>query len=413
MREIIVDGSLDERLERLISVFDGGLSRYGGTGDSFTVSIGASATVSLLGSGLFSPSSGPTFLNGTIREFDLVEIDWEAFQNGQGIKFIDLLNIDGISASAASMFTLVERTPTTISGRFVESRLVSAIDSGDWQITGGDNDDVLTPARLLSLDGDDTLIGGEGNDTLAGGKGADMLDGGAGRDVADYASADGRVKIELLDMTSNGGDAAGDSYAGIEIFSGSAFTDTFLGDNDRNRFHGEGGNDDLRGRAGRDTLEGGTGDDRLNGGKGRDRLEGGEGNDLLRGITGTDFLQGGRGDDTLEGGEHNDILQGGRDDDTLDGGTGDDLLSGNRNADTFVFADGHGRDTITDFDALKDAEKIDLSAVSAIGSIRDLTDMGGAASQQGADVLIDTGGGNSILLQDVSLGNLDDSDFLF
>ncbi|MBC6437848.1 MAG: calcium-binding protein, partial [Rhodobacteraceae bacterium] len=73
---------------------------------------------------------------------------------------------------------------------------------------------------------------------------------------------------------------------------------------------------------------------------GDDRLQGGSGNDALWGGRGKDVLWGGSGNDTLDGGSGNDRLVGGRGDDRLTGGAG---------ADTFVFYDGHGNDTITDF----------------------------------------------------------------
>ncbi|MEZ5714935.1 MAG: calcium-binding protein, partial [Paracoccaceae bacterium] len=69
-----------------------------------------------------------------------------------------------------------------------------------------------------------------------------------------------------------------------------------------------------------------------------------------------------------------------------------------------------------DFEATNNAEKIDLSGISAITSLADLN-LGsatlGAATQVGADVVIDTGGGNSITLTGVSLGDLDANDFVF
>ncbi|MEZ5715605.1 MAG: hypothetical protein R3D85_10795 [Paracoccaceae bacterium] len=125
----------------------------------------------------------------------------------------------------------------------------------------------------------------------------------------------------------------------------------------------------IRGNGGFDSVDGGDGDDMVYGGAQADRVSGGDGND------------------TCEGG-------GGFD--TIDGGLGNDVLSGNFNADRFVFADGHGDDTITDFEATNNAEKIDLSDVSAIASLADLnlgSASAGAATQVGADVVIDTGGG--------------------
>ena len=64
----------------------------------------------------------------------------------------------------------------------------------------------------------------------------------------------------------------------------------------------------------------------------------------------------------IRGGFGADILGGGPGDDIISGGGGDDLLAGGGGADTFVFgAVDVGRDTITDFDSLKDI--IDVSAL--------------------------------------------------
>ncbi len=286
----------------------------------------------------------------------------------------------------------------TVTGQWNGSGFTDTI-SNIEQIRGTNFNDSFTGTGGGQLfegrGGNDTMSGGNGNDTLRGGDGADQMDGGAGTDVADYSDATAKILIDLLNLNKNTGEALGDTYTSVETFVGTDFRDFILADDGRSRLEGGLGNDDLRGRSGRDTMLGGEGEDALNGGKGRDRLEGGADNDLLRGITGLDNLLGGKGDDTLEGGAHNDRLTGGK------------------NNDTFVFEDGTGDDTITDFDALNNAEKIDFSGVSSLNSIGDVTGPGGAASQVGSDVLIDLGGGNSVLLQSVSLGDLDNGDFMF
>ena len=65
------------------------------------------------------------------------------------------------------------------------------------------------------------------------------------------------------------------------------------------------------------------------------------------------------------------LLYGDAGDDFLIGGAGDDSLTGGTGADTFVFEDGGGHDTITDFDA--DNDTIDLSLVSEAITFSDLT----------------------------------------
>lgn len=152
--------------------------------------------------------------------------------------------------------------------------------------------------------GDDTLSGGAGDDLLEGGPGADHLDGGDGVDTAGYATSLTEVQASLDRPAGNTGDAAGDSYAGIENLLGSAFADRLEGD------------------AGDNALRGGAGDDRLGGLGGDDRLVGGDGSD---------------------------IISGGNGDDRIYGGAGDDRMTGGAGADVFVIQPGFGRDVVTDF----------------------------------------------------------------
>ena len=141
-------------------------------------------------------------------------------------------------------------------------------------LAGSAGDDILTgdagDNRLTGRDGDDILSGGEGNDRLVGGEGADQLIGGAGnRDAADYNLAQEAVGVDLLNGGFSG-EAAGDTYDGIEFIVGSAYHDILLGNNDNNRINGGEGCDVLNGRDGNDTLIGEAGSDILNGGAGAD-----------------------------------------------------------------------------------------------------------------------------------------------
>lgn len=136
----------------------------------------------------------------------------------------------------------------------------------------------------------DWLYGGSGNDTLIGGAGADVLQGGDGFDFVSYVDADAALRIDLINTTTNTGEAAGDSYSSIEAVTGSLFSDQIYGNSADNFLDGSNGNDQLYGQAGNDTLWGGAGADSLNGGTG---------NDILRGAKGSDWLTGGAGADTF------------------------------------------------------------------------------------------------------------------
>ena len=69
----------------------------------------------------------------------------------------------------------------------------------------------------------------------------------------------------------------------------------------------------------------------------------------LDGTAEADTIRGRGGNDTLNGRAGNDIVEGGNDSDRLLGGAGWDDLIGGRGADEFLYAGGHGIDTIADF----------------------------------------------------------------
>ncbi|ORE92065.1 hemolysin-type calcium-binding protein [Aurantimonas sp. 22II-16-19i] len=331
-------------------------------------------------------------------------------------------------------------------------------DAGDNVIAGNNGNDVMAGDA-----GADRLFGGLGDDRLDGGAGGDVLNGGGGTDTAYYAFASGAVLADLVSANVNSGDAAGDSYTSIENLFGSIFNDNMRGDDGANRIDGHLGNDWLFGRGGNDSLIGGEGNDRLEGGLGADTLNGGAGNDTasyiyaagpvladlanaalntgeaagdvyvsienllgsgaadnlrgdaadnaIDGGNGNDWLYGRNGNDTLTGGIGADRLSGEAGFDTLIGGAGNDQLTGGTNADTFVFANGFGNDTITDFEALNNFERIDLRDVTAITGFADLA--ASHLSQSGANAVIADGAGNTITLAGVNIADLDANDFVF
>lgn len=201
------------------------------------------------------------------------------------------------------------------------------------------------------------------------------------------------------------GTEEGDLIAGglnDDIIHAGGGNDRVWGGDGNDLIHGDAGNDTLWGNAGNDTIFGGAGNDHMNGGAGDDLLWGGAGHDNLIGGGGNDRLYGQGGNDSLDGGYGNDTLVGGMGNDTLTGGVG---------ADVFVFSGDFGNDVITDFDVNLTGERINLSGVQTITSFGDL--ISNHASQVGSDVLIDALNGNSILLRNVQLSTLSESDFVF
>ena len=169
---------------------------------------------------------------------------------------------------------------------------------GDDSLMGGDGNDILQGGL-----GNDKLFGGQDNDILEGDAGDDILEGGAGadtliggdgvgtEDTASYASAAVRtlavnstvsgVVASLLSNSSNEGDAAGDTYEGVENLLGSAYDDHLSGDDKANKIDGGDGNDTLYGAGGNDILLGGKGDDTLLSSVGADKFIGGDGADVV------------------------------------------------------------------------------------------------------------------------------------
>jgi Ca2+-binding RTX toxin-like protein len=156
---------------------------------------------------------------------------------------------------------------------------------------------------LNGQNGNDTLDGRDGDDILIGGAGTDILIGGSGTDVASYITASSGVTINLETGT-HLGDAAGDTFSGIERFVGSDHADTFVADIAANNFDGGLGVDTVNYNAstGAVTVNLSTG---VNTGgsaagdilKSIERVIGSAFNDHLTASAGGQTLQGGAGDD--------------------------------------------------------------------------------------------------------------------
>ncbi|UVC08143.1 hypothetical protein IHQ71_23775 [Rhizobium sp. TH2] len=135
----------------------------------------------------------------------------------------------------------------------------------------------------------------------------------------------------------------------------------------------------------------------ITGTAGFDVLEGTGSDDEIQGLQGNDLLLGNDGDDQLAGQSGNDWLYGGDGDDLLGGGTGNDYLSGGEGADTFNFGAKSGKDVITDFDV-----ENDLLQITKSKTIKNVADVIKQSKFKNGDVEINLGGGNKIVLKDVS-----------
>nr|WP_244958818.1 calcium-binding protein [Neisseria shayeganii] len=230
--------------------------------------------------------------------------------------------------------------------------------AGDDYLYGNDGND-----RLEGGEGNDTLYGYRGNDTLIGGAGNDYLNGSEGSDTYVFAKGFGQDTVYNYDVSAGRKDTI-------------RFTDTVQSD-----FRFSRNNNDL-------VIAAKKGNDRVtissyfhqdassghqvdeivfadgsklnvevvkalvsNGSEGNDNLQAFSYGSTLQGFAGDDYLYGNDGNDRLEGGEGNDTLYGYRGNDALIGGAGNDYLNGGDGSDTYVFAKGHGQDSVYEYSA--------------------------------------------------------------
>jgi Ca2+-binding RTX toxin-like protein len=113
-------------------------------------------------------------------------------------------------------------------------------------------------------------------------------------------------------------------------------------------------------------------------------------------------------DNAITGNEGANLLSGRKGADVLKGGAGDDTATGGDGSDTFAFFRGDDVDHITDFDNAGD--RIGIYGFSGIQAF---TDLGGRISKQGADVWIDLGKGDLIVVENRLVGDIEETDFSF
>ena len=308
--------------------------------------------------------------------------------------------------------------------------------AGNDVLYGGRDDDILDGGIdndvLYGSSGEDQLFGGSGSDRLHGGLGADRLHGGDGDDRLEADDYDGGRGDDTLD----GGAGAdrfvfdlGEDTDTIRDFSFGDDVIDLLGVRTLTSF------DELQPYITADgdatvidltTYHGGT--IRLDGvdptGLDADNFE------LLvwrYGDEGDNILIGELFDNNIDGLGGNDTIVGGHGFDQIVGGSGDDTLTGRYGEDTFIFAAGHGNDTITDFamelpnpaDAPPaggpipfhgEMDVIDLTQLPSISEFSELS-----VTTDGPNTVIDltAHGGGTIQLEDMYVRNLQPFHFRF
>jgi len=123
-------------------------------------------------------------------------------------------------------------------------------------------------------------------------------------------------------------------------------------------------------------------------------------------IGATPFGVGNKLDNLIIGNATGNVLLGGAGNDALDGGAGQDILYGQAGSDTFLIRKGTGIDIIADFtpgtDRL-DVRDYEFKTIAALMS---------RMTQVGADVSVDLGGGDSVILMGVKMTSLGATDLL-
>ncbi|HHS94730.1 MAG TPA: hypothetical protein ENK63_05275 [Rhodobacterales bacterium] len=377
--------------------------------------------------------------------WDTIIATHETLANQARISSVDP---DAVAAAAglggAQMFSDGLHYATEFSGLLAGALVDTLAQTLEGKITlrtGTDGDD-----RFNAIAGPDEMVGGAGNDVYVVDDPGDLVVemNGQGRDLVlawvDTVLWQHNQATEVLKLMGHDDLSA----------KGNKLDNTVIGNDGDNLLNGAWGNDVLRGGKGNDVFVDDHGQERMIGGRGNDLYvvddpgdsiieRAGAGWDSVEStitlrlsslsqnleqltLTGSGDISGfgnkqanriigNGGDNRLNGGRGNDRLFGNDGNDVLTDRSGNDQFSGGAGSDTFVFRGRFGQDTITDFDPKDPGEKIDLSQVGSIRDFNDLAD--NHLHAQGDDTLILAAHGQSILLQGVSLADLNADNFLF
>ena len=393
------------------------------------------------------------------------DADVFVFEAGHGNDTITDFTVDEDCIDLSALDGVTQFNDLTIADDGNGNAVITTSTGNTITLTGVSTEDLDADDFVFSTTGDDTdntieggwwkdtIEGLGGNDSLTGGTGADTFVFGAGHgndtitdftvdwDCIDLSAVAGATSFDALTFTTEGNDTVIDTGQGTIRLEGVALDDldagdfvfSTVGDADNDTITGGDDDDVMTGAGGADTFVFGTdhGNDTITDfadgtdiidlsavagatsfealtitTEGNDAvIETGQGTIRLEGVAAND-LDASNFEFSTVGDADNDTITGGADNDTIDGRGGDDSMTGGAGEDTFVFGSSHGNDTITDFTDGEDL--IDLSQLTGISGFSDLT----SVTADGNDVVIDTGSG-TIRLEDVSLSDIDEEDFVF
>ena len=360
--------------------------------------------------------------------------DFLSYESSSSVT-VDLSELTAVRNLTENEQSAFGTTDTTVSNtiKVSGSHATGDIATGFNNVIGGRSGDTLIgndqANELRGLDGNDTLTGnggvdmlkgGEGRDELNGGGGGDMLDGGPGgddlngggtdgdvdNDTATYDSAMEGVTVDLSGGNRGRGDAAGDTYTGIELYVGSMHDDIFIAGKNEHNMNGGDGSDTVSYERSEEgvtvALTSSTETITQSPNDADNPVDSYARGDILTSI------------ENVIGSNHDDDLTAGSDGSVIDGGKGDDDLTGGSGSDTFVFASGDGEDEVDDFTpgSVGNYDRIDLSAFSGIASMDDLDGEISLLSNN-TDTDIDLPNNGEITLLGVTPDQLTPDNFIF
>jgi Ca2+-binding RTX toxin-like protein len=358
-------------------------------------------------------TSGNDTLSGTSsNDIFLGDMGNDTFNSGAGSDTYvyalgdgnDYINDESGSTTDVDTLRLVDLSASDLTFSRVGVHLVATVNSNGQTITfdeqfysqtanwglekiefaNGNSWDLATinaNAWIRGTSGNDTITGSSWNDTFKGGLGNDTFSSGPGSDTYVYALGDGNdyvndesgstIDVDTLRLTDLNASDLTFSRVGVNLVAtvnSNGQTITF-----DEQFYSQTQN------------------------WGLEKIEFADGTSWdLATINANAAIRGSSGNDTIGGTAWND---------TIAGGAGNDTMSGGAGSDTFLFRTNLGQDTVTDFtagtDALEFRDGIFADAAAALA----------AASSSGSDTLITIDANNTVLLKNVSLASLHETDF--